>query len=69
MKTPPTPPTITRREAVKNGFRPLTSPYRPSETEFLKRALADLRGCNVCLVDTGYGPEIWRAATELKSTP
>lgn len=63
-----TPPTTTRREAVKQGFRPLTSAYWKHEQDMLKRALRDLRGCKVVLVEMGEGVEIWRSASELKSS-
>lgn len=59
--------TLTRGNAITKGYRVLTQPYREHQMEWLERALADLKGCNVVLVETAEGPEIWRAATELKT--
>jgi hypothetical protein len=59
--------TLTRAEAIAKGYRPLTQPYHKGQMEWLERALTDLRTCNIVLVETTEGPEIWRAATELKT--
>lgn len=59
--------TISRANAITKGYRVLTQPYREGQMGWLERALADLKGCNVVLVETPEGPEIWRAASELKT--
>lgn len=60
------PPIITRQEAVAKGYRALTNSYGPSEQHMLDSALKSLRGCNVVLVETTTGPEIWRSKAEIK---
>jgi hypothetical protein len=60
-------PKLTRREAINRGYRALTQPYSPHQMGWLDRVLRDLGGCNVVLVETPAGPEVWRAASELKT--
>lgn len=60
------PPTIPVHEARQKGYRALTNAYAKCERKWLEAALVNLKGCNVVLVETAIGLEIWRAANELK---
>jgi hypothetical protein len=57
--------TITREEAVKAGFRPITAPYSPTEARMLEAAVRQLAGCKVIVVTEPAGSTIWRAAQEV----
>lgn len=48
------------------GYVAITSPYLQSDQWALKAALLTLSGCQVALVRTGGGTEIWRKKTELR---
>lgn len=58
--------TIREADAIKRGFRALTVTYTAHERPMLESALKTLRGCNVVLVHSVGGVEIWRAAAEIK---
>jgi hypothetical protein len=56
---------LTEAEAQKIGMKPLTMPYKESESWMLENAVRDLGGCNIALVEFATGIEIYRAANEL----
>lgn len=58
---------ITPEEAMLLGYQSITSPYSSNETSMLKKALLSMSGCNVALVRVGYGTEIWRKKTEIRT--
>jgi hypothetical protein len=60
------PPEATARA---RGFRPLTHPFKDSESLMYRNTLRDLKGCNIVIVPMALGVEIWRDGRELKKTP
>jgi len=74
MKTP----SLTKQQAERAGFRPVTHPCAisdpDSEVAAAERAIwqklrRNFYGCNVVRVDTPSGPELWRHRDELDIDP
>ncbi len=65
MKTTTTYNTVTDKEATREGFIPVTTPYNRGEYDLLNRALVHLANVNHRLVMTGMGIEIWRKKEEV----
>lgn len=68
------PATLTIETAEKSGYVSMTTAYqinskfpdvRENHRWMLSRVLMDMRGCDVVLVDTAQGPEVWRHVSEL----
>jgi hypothetical protein len=68
------PATLTPETAEKSGYVSMTTSYqvnskipevRDQHRWMLSRVLMDMRGCNVVLVDTSQGPEVWRHVSEI----
>ncbi len=59
-------PVLTQAEAEAQGLWRLTNPYKPNETRFMERAIRQLGGIGYCLVETEFGPTIWRSGRQLE---
>ena len=68
------PATLTPETAEKSGYVSMTTSYhvnskipevRDQHRWMLSRVLMDMRGCDVVLVDTSQGPEVWRHVSEI----
>ncbi|MBK1884665.1 hypothetical protein JIN85_19800 [Luteolibacter pohnpeiensis] len=57
---------ITPEMAKRQSMVSVTSPYLRTETDMLEKAVAQFVGCNIALVETGHGIEIWRVKSEVK---
>ena len=60
-------PTLTRNEAVFQGYRRLTEPYGKGEQEELARVIADMQGIAHCLVKETGGLSVWRKGLKLST--
>ena len=58
----------TPKKAALDGYRPITTAYKPSEQEMLDNVLRDMRGCRHLLVRVSDGLEVWRHEGELKTS-
>ena len=63
-----TPPMMPEKTALAHGFRPLTHPFKDAERWMYRNALLDLKGCNIVVVKTPSGIQIWRDGREIKET-
>jgi hypothetical protein len=52
---------LTAARAKAQGFIPITYPFSPAEQLFFERAITDLKGFNIAIVDR----EIWRHGSEV----
>ena len=55
---------MNEQEAIKNGYRPLTTAYQPKEQWMLDNVLEDMKRGNIdaVLVPDSGGLEVWRRA-------
>jgi hypothetical protein len=69
-----TPSYLVKEVAEEAGYVSMTTPYeirnkvpeiREHHQWMLDRVIADMNGCDVVLVDTMKGPEVWRHVSEL----
>lgn len=58
-----------KADAQAAGYVAITTPYCQShlspESEWFKRVLADMKGCNCVIVSFASGLEVWRHDSEI----